>query len=80
MPRKRERGQALRHSSGQALAEFAMMIPVLILLLFGMTFAAFYAFRTAAVDWGVFVTGVARGSYNTPATGQARRVCTMAGS
>jgi hypothetical protein len=58
--------------AGQALAEFALMIPVLILLLFGMTFAAFYAFRSAAVDWGVFVTGVARGSYNTPATGQAR--------
>ena len=72
MPRKRERGQALRRCSGQALAEFALMIPILILLLFGMTFAAFYAFRSAAVDWGVFVTGVARGSYNTPATGQAR--------
>jgi hypothetical protein len=54
------------------MAEFALMIPVLILLLFGMTFAAFYAFRSAAVDWGVFVTGVATGSYNTPATGQAR--------
>ena len=64
MPRKRERGQAM--------AEFALMIPILILLLFGMTFAAFYAFRSAAVDWGVFVTGVATGSYNTPATGQAR--------
>jgi len=81
MPRKRERGQALRRCSpekhrdfaGQALAEFALMIPVLILLLFGMTFAAFYAFRSAAVDWGVFVTGVATGSYNTPATGQARK-------
>ncbi len=58
--------------AGQALAEFALMIPILILLLFGMTFAAFYAFRSAAVDWGVFVTGVATGSYNTPATAQAR--------
>lgn len=53
---------------GQAMAEFALMIPVLILLLFGMTFAAFYAFRSASVDWGVFITGVASGSYNTPAT------------
>jgi Cu/Ag efflux pump CusA len=33
---------------GQAMAEFALMIPVLILLLFGMTFAAFYAFRSAS--------------------------------
>ena len=56
---------------GQAMAEFALMIPVLILLLFGMTFAAFYAFRSASVDWGVFITGVATGSYNTPATGIA---------
>ncbi len=53
------------------MAEFALMIPILILLLFGMTFAAFYAFRAAATDWGVFITGVASGSYNTPATGQA---------
>ncbi len=56
---------------GQAMAEFALMIPILILLLFGMTFAAFYAFRSASVDWGVFIEGVASGSYNTPATGIA---------
>ena len=57
---------------GQAMAEFALMIPILILLLFGMTFAAFYAFRASATDWGVFITGVATGSYNTPATKQAK--------
>jgi hypothetical protein len=55
------------------MAEFALMIPVLILLLFGMTFAAFYAFRSAAVDWGVFITGVASGSYDTPATDHAMK-------
>jgi ABC-type sugar transport system permease subunit len=47
-----------RKEKGQAMAEFALMIPVLILLLFGMTFAAFYAFRSASTDWGVFITGV----------------------
>lgn len=57
---------------GQAMAEFALMIPILILLLFGMTFAAFYAFRSASTDWGVFITGVATGSYNTPVTKHAR--------
>ncbi|NOH00574.1 MAG: pilus assembly protein [Chloroflexi bacterium] len=31
---------------GQTMAEFALIMPVLILLLFGMTFAAFYAFRS----------------------------------
>lgn len=56
---------------GQAMAEFALMIPVLILLLFGMTFAAFYAFRAASVDWAVFITGVARGSYDTPAQAES---------
>ena len=63
MPRQSEKGQAM--------AEFALMLPLLILLLFGMTFAAFYAFRASAVDWGLFITGVASGSYNTPATGLA---------
>jgi hypothetical protein len=62
----------LKQERGQAMVEFALMIPVLILLLFGMTFAAFYAFRSASTDWGVFITGVATGSYNTPATEQAR--------
>ncbi len=57
---------------GQTMAEFALIMPVLILLLFGMTFAAFYAFRSASIDWGVFITGVATGSYNTPATEHAR--------
>ena len=63
---------ARRKEKGQAMAEFALMLPVLILLLFGMTFAAFYAFRSASTDWGVFVTGVASGSYNTPVTERAR--------
>ena len=57
---------------GQTMAEFALVMPILILLMFGMTFAAFYAFRSAATDWGVFITGVASGSYNTPATEHAR--------
>lgn len=53
------------------MSVFVLMIPVLIL--FGMTFAAFYAFRSAAVDWGMFITGVASGSYNSPATALAIR-------
>ena len=61
-----------RREKGQTLAEFALVIPILILLFFGMTFAAFYAFRSASADWGVFITGVATGSYITPATDQAR--------
>lgn len=58
---------------GQTMAEFALVAPILILLLFGMTYAAFYAFRAASADWGVFITGVATGAYNNPAVGQARQ-------
>lgn len=54
------------------MAEYALATPVLILLLFGMTLAGFYAFRAAAADWGVFITGVAEGAYKSPATGQVR--------
>jgi hypothetical protein len=61
-----------QREKGQTLAEFALAIPILILLFFGMTFAAFYAFRSASADWGVFITGVATGSYLSPATEQAR--------
>ena len=61
-----------RKEKGQALAEFAFVMPILILLLFGMTFAAFYAFRSASTDWGVFTTGVASGSYATPMTEHAQ--------
>lgn len=63
MPPKRVRGQAM--------AEFALMLPILVLLFFGMTFAALYAFRSAAVDWDIFISGVAQGAYNTPATKRA---------
>jgi hypothetical protein len=61
-----------RLEKGQAMAEYALAVPVLILLLFGMTLAGFYAFRAAAADWGIFITGVAEGAYETPATGQVR--------
>ena len=57
---------------GQAMPEFALMIPIMTLLIFGLVFAGFYAFRATAADWGVFIAGVAEGSYNTPATSIAR--------
>jgi hypothetical protein len=43
-------------------------MPVLVLLFFGMAFAGWYAFRSTSADWGVFISGVARGSFNTPAS------------
>jgi hypothetical protein len=61
-----------RFEKGQAMAEYALVTPVLILLLFGMTLAGFYAFRAAAADWGVFITGVAEGAYESPATDQVQ--------
>jgi len=59
-------------SKGQAMAEFALVLPALLLLLSAVLLAGFYAFRAAAADWGVFATGVTGGSYPTPADGQAR--------
>jgi hypothetical protein len=64
---------ARRREPGQTLAEFALVIPILILLFFGMFYAAFYAFRAAAADWGVFITGVAAGAYSQPANVQAQQ-------
>jgi hypothetical protein len=58
---------------GQAMAEFALVMPILVLLMAGMIMAGMYAFRTAAADWGVFITGVAVGTYNTPADSLAQK-------
>jgi len=58
------------------MAEFTLVAPVLIMLLFGLTLSAFYAFRAAAADWGVFITGVAEGVYDESAAGQARTTIT----
>ena len=65
-------GVAQGAAKGQAMAEFAMVVPALLLLLAGMLLAGFYAFRTAAADWGVFITGVTAGAYPAQADGQAR--------
>ena len=40
------------------MSEFAIVMPILVLLIMGMVLAGMYAFRAAATDWGVFVTGV----------------------
>jgi TadE-like protein len=57
---------------GQAMAETALVMPILVLLMVGMMLAGFYAFRATAADFGVFITGVASGAFDQPATGQAR--------
>jgi hypothetical protein len=58
---------------GQAMSEFALVMPILVLLMVGMIMAGMYAFRAAAADWGVFITGVAAGTYNTPADSLAQK-------
>lgn len=55
------------------MSEFALVLPILVMLMMGMVLAGMYAFRAAAVDWGLFVTGVGTGSYNVPADGVARQ-------
>lgn len=55
------------------MAEFALALPALLLLLSGMLLAGFYAFRAASADWGVFITGVSAGAYPAAMDGQARQ-------
>jgi hypothetical protein len=65
-------GQPQGALKGQAMAEFALVLPALLLLLSGMFLAGFYAFRAAAADWGVFMSGVTAGAYPAPADSRAR--------
>jgi hypothetical protein len=58
---------------GQSLAEFAAVVPLLVLLVGGVVMAAFYGFRSAAADWAVFVNGVAAGSYDQGMNSQANQ-------
>lgn len=66
-------GQRRLKERGQAMSEFALVMPILVLLMAGMIMAGMYAFRAAAADWGVFITGVAAGTYNTPADSLAEK-------
>ena len=46
------------------MAEFAATLPLLILFVGGIVMACFYGFRSASADWGLFINGVAAGSYD----------------
>jgi hypothetical protein len=50
---------------GQALAEFAATLPLLILFVSGIVMACFYGFRSTSADWGLFINGVAAGSFDS---------------
>ena len=63
----------MNQDKGQALAEFAATLPILILLIGGIVMACFYGFRSASADWGVFIDGVAAGSYDTGAAAYAQQ-------
>jgi hypothetical protein len=62
-----------RRERGQSLAEFAATLPIMILLVGGIVMACFYGFRSASADWGVFIDGVAAGSYDSGATAHAQQ-------
>jgi hypothetical protein len=55
---------------GQAMSEFALVMPLLVLLFFGIFLAGFYAWRAGAADVGVFLSGAAEGAYISPAGAQ----------
>lgn len=48
---------------GQSMAEFAMVMPVLVLLVTGLIMSGFYAFRSTEVDFRVFMAAEAESSY-----------------
>ena len=48
------------------MAEFALVLPILVLLMVGMMLAGFYAYRAAAADYGIFITGIASGAVRWP--------------
>lgn len=58
---------------GQTYSEFIISVPVLFLLLGGIFLAGFYVWRVTASNWGLFVSGVAGGSYDTHAPARASR-------
>lgn len=69
---KRHQQHALRRSPrGQAMAEFAMILPIAALLMFGLFLAGLYVWRAVQVDYGLFLSGVATGAYRAPATDRA---------
>lgn len=61
-----------RKCKGQALAEFTAVLPILILLIGGVIMACFYGYRSASANWGIFIDGVAAGSFDEGAVGPAR--------
>ena len=65
-----------RRQRGQSLAEFAATLPIMILLVGGIVMACFYGFRSASADWGLFINGVAAGSYDTNGIVQSQKSVT----
>lgn len=57
---------------GQSMIETAITMPIMVALIGGMIMAGFYAFRSASANWGVFISGVGAGAFDTPATGKAK--------
>ena len=54
----------------QALAEFALVAPLILLLLSAVFFAYLYAWHAFTVDWALFTGGVTAGHYQSPGPGQ----------
>lgn len=56
----------VRQERGQAMAETALTIPLLLLLMAGMILAGIVVYRTAASGWGVFIYGTGAGAFAGP--------------
>lgn len=58
-------------STGQAMAETALTVPLIVLMLAGVLLAGIVVYRTAASGWGVFAYATGAGAFQGPATGAA---------
>ena len=67
-PRTRLFHQPMR---GQAMAEFAVVAPIFILLVTAIFLGWLYVWRGAAVDFGLFAGAVSAGAYSGPQTDRA---------
>ena len=64
----RPKRKALR---GQAMAEFAVVAPVVLMVLAAVFLIFVYAWRSFNVDWLLFATGTAAGVYDGPRAEEA---------
>ena len=66
MVTRRLKAEKWRKQRGQALVEYTLTLPILLLLIGSLLVAGFYAWRSVSANWGVFISAAAGGAYDAP--------------